>query len=226
MPAIGDVCGNRVYAPLVLANMAAGVLSMMKYVAALAALMMGAQLAALPLAAPAESEAVQAAPETQISAPSADGADNAIKNRIAGIFDELPELEKVGFDVRSGVVILSGTVPDADAMARAEEIAGRIDGVATVRNEIERSATVDDGIGVLGNLGERAAKLTAMLPLIGLALLIGLAIAATGYAIAAFRPLWNRIAPNGFLAELIASAIRFIFVVLGIVIAQIGRAHV
>lgn len=192
---------------------------MMKYIAALAALMMGAQLAALPLAAPAESEAVEAAPETQISASSADGADNAIKNRIAGIFDELPELEKVGFDVRSGVVILSGTVPDADAMARAEEIAGRIDGVATVRNEIERSATVDDGIGVLGNLGERAAKLTAMLPLIGLALLIGLAIAATGYAIAAFRPLWNRIAPNGFLAELIASAIRFIFVVLGIVIA-------
>ena len=46
-----------------------------------------------------------------------------------------------------------------------------------------------------------------------------LVIAAIGYALAALSGLWRRVTPNVFLAELIASAIRFIFVIGGIVIA-------
>jgi hypothetical protein len=50
---------------------------------------------------------------------------------------------------------------------------------------------------------------------IAVAVLIGM----LGYAIAARKNLWHRVAPNPFLAELLASAIRFTFVVAGIVLA-------
>ena len=58
-----------------------------------------------------------------------------------------------------------------------------------------------------------------MLPLIGAAIVVALLIAALGYAIASLTAIWRRVAPNSFLAELIASAIRFVFVIGGIVIA-------
>jgi small-conductance mechanosensitive channel len=48
-----------------------------------------------------------------------------------------------------------------------------------------------------------------------MALLIG----ALGYLIAGLRGVWQRVARNPFLAELIASAIRFVFVLGGIVVA-------
>ena len=44
-------------------------------------------------------------------------------------------------------------------------------------------------------------------------------IGGVGYIIAGFGVLWRKITPNPFLAELVASAIRFVFVVGGIVIA-------
>ncbi|WP_379548809.1 mechanosensitive ion channel domain-containing protein [Qipengyuania sp. DSG2-2] len=194
--------------------------SFLKHVAAAFLLLVSAPLAALPMGAPEEAAGEAAsAVAGDIAAPPEEGTDIAVKNRIANIFDELPSLAGVGYDVQAGVVTLSGQAPDAEAIQRAENLAMRIDGVVTVRNEIERSATVTDGIGVLDGLADKAKRWMEMLPLIGLAALVGLLIALAGYAIAGFRPLWNRIAPNGFLAELIASAIRFIFAVLGIVVA-------
>src|SRR3546814_1369440 len=55
------------------------------------------------------------------------------------------------------------------------------------------------------------------LPLIGVALVIALVIGAFGYLLASFGRLWRKIAPNTFLAELLATLVRFVFVVLGIV---------
>ena len=176
-------------------------------------------VAALPIGAPDASEESTAGPDDAIEAPLEEGADEAIASRIGGIFAELPSLEAVDFKVESGVVTLTGAAPDADAIAWAENIAGRIDGVATVVNDIERSTTVDDGIGVLDDLAQKAKRWSAMLPLIALAVLVGLIIGLIGYAIAGLGTLWHRVAPNGFLAELIASAIRFVFVILGIVVA-------
>ena len=173
---------------------------------------------ALPLGTP-ETEAAEPAADGAIEAAPQEGADAAIAERIAGIFRQLPDLENVAVRVEQGVVSLSGSAPDAEAVAQAENLAGRIDGVATVRNDIERSTNVDDGIGVLDELAQKARRWSGMLPLVALAALVGLVIAVAGYLIAGARPLWHRIAPNGFLAELIASAIRFIFIVIGIVVA-------
>ncbi len=166
-----------------------------------------------PSPPPAEATAAPA-----ITAERNEGQDALIAERIAGIFAEVPSLAGVSATVEEGVVTLSGSVDDAAASTRAEAIASRINGVVTVENAITRDVSVDAG-DELGALGDRVSQFTRMLPLIGAALVVAIVIAAIGYALAALSGLWRRVTPNVFLAELIASAIRFIFVIGGIVIA-------
>ncbi len=121
--------------------------------------------------------------------------------------------------MKQGVVTLSGKVASAEDKARAEAIASRVSGVVTVENGIGRDTSLDSATAGVRQVTTQFAGFFAMLPLIGSALLVWLAIAAAGYLIAGLGALWHRLAPNSFLAELIASAIRFVFVVGGLVVA-------
>lgn len=172
--------------------------------------------AILPTAAPAPTEAPA---EPAIDAEAAAGSDERIAQRIRGIFSELPRLAGLSVEVSEGVVALSGTVAEAEDRARAEDIAARVAGVVTVENAIERDTSVGGGIAGIHDLSRQLGGLLAMLPLIGTALFVALVIGAFGYLVAGFGALWNRLAPNPFLAELIASAIRFVFVLGAIVVA-------
>lgn len=153
-----------------------------------------------------------------ISADMQDGDDERIGARISGIFSELPSLSGVSVGVEAGVVTLSGTVADAEAISRAEGIAGRVTGVVTVENKLQRDISVEGGLGTAA-LGERFDSLVQLMPLAGAALAVALVIGGFGYLLASLTGLWRRVTPNSFLAELIASAIRFVFVILGAVIA-------
>ena len=190
--------------------------------AALLALLCAAPGHAMLPTAPAEEDAAPA-PDTQpsgvIEDRQDDGADDRIARRIEGIFAELPALSGIAVTVNEGVVTLSGTVPVQEDVGRAEAIAGRVAGVVTVENALERDLSVSAQGGGIAALAERWDGLVRMIPLVGLALAVWLAIALAGYALASFGRVWHRLAPNSFLAELIASAIRFVFVVLGLVIA-------
>lgn len=161
----------------------------------------------------------QDAAEPAIEAESEAGSDERIAERIRGIFSELPRLAGLSVDVHEGVVTLSGTVAEAEDRARAEAIAARVAGVVTVENGIERDTSVRGGIAGIQDVSRQFTGFLAMLPLLGAALLVALVIGAAGYLIAGFGALWNRLAPNPFLAELIASAIRFVFVLGGVVVA-------
>ncbi|WP_421993244.1 mechanosensitive ion channel family protein [Qipengyuania sp.] len=177
---------------------------------------------AMPLAAQLEAPAEPVetpAPVQTIAATQEAGADEQIAERIAGIFAELPAFGGVEVAVSEGVVSLSGTVPKAEDVDRAEAIVNRVAGVVTVENGLERDLSVSADSAGISVLGERWESLIRALPLIAAALGVWLLIALAGYAIAGFGRLWNRVAPNGFLAELIASAIRFGFTILGLVIA-------
>jgi small-conductance mechanosensitive channel len=195
-------------------------LPMSRIAAAWLAALLFAALAApaaaiLPAAAPTPA---QDSAEPAIETESAAGSDERIAERIRGIFSELPRLAGLSVDVREGVVMLSGTVAEAEDRARAEAIAARVAGVVTVENAIERDTSVGGGIAGIQDISRQFAGLLTMLPLIGTALLVALVIGAAGYLIAGLGRLWNRLAPNPFLAELIASAIRFVFVLGGIVV--------
>ena len=200
---------------------------MMRWLAALSLAFSTPALAILPSTPePASEEAPPQAPEQEIDATIDEGSDERIAGRIEGIFAELPAFRQVEVGVSSGVVTLSGVVPDQDAVARAEAIAGRVSGVVTVENDLERDVSIAAQGEGLNALAERWSQFLAMLPLIGLALAVWAGIALVGYLIAGLGALWHRIAPNSFLAELIASAIRFVFVVGGLVVAldMIGAA--
>ena len=181
---------------------------------------------AASLAPPAvPSPAAQPSAAPAISAARADGEDSRIAERIRGIFTEVPSLAAVTATAQEGVVTLRGTVADAEARTRAEAIAARVQGVVTVENLIERDVSVDAG-SALGGLKDRIAGWVRMLPLVGAAVVVALVIAGIGTLLASLTGIWHRLAPNSFLAELIASAIRFIFVVAGLVVAldMIGAA--
>lgn len=189
-----------------------------------------AVLALLPAPAAAQLEQALGAPDAPASEAPGDpaqaiadtqdaGADARIAERIRGIFAELPALADVQVSVRQGVVTLGGTVPESSDIARAEAIAGRVAGVVTIDNRLERDVSIDVGSGTLGALRAQFDDLIKLLPLIGVALAVALAIGLIGYALAGFTRLWRRLTPNSFLAELLASAIRFIFVLGGVVVA-------
>ena len=172
----------------------------------------------LPETVPLEEPAPAAPSAGSIEQEQDAGEDERIAARLTDIFANVPSLTGVAVQVNQGVVTLTGVVPDEAAVARAEAIATGVQGVVTVENSVERDLSVDIGEGI-GGLEERWDMFARMLPLLGAALLVGLLIAAFGYLLASFTGLWRRVATNVFLAELIASALRFIFVVFGVVVA-------
>ena len=186
---------------------------------ALAAALLFAVPAGAIVPAPAPEAEAPAAPEPAIDATQDAGADERIERRLSDIFAALPAMENVSVTVREGVVGLAGTVPATEDIERAETIAGRIDGVVTVENDLTRDVSLGENLTVIEDARAFVTGAVKMLPLIGLALLVALLIAGIGYALASLSSLWRRVAPNGFLAGLIATAIRFVFVVGGVVVA-------
>ena len=191
----------------------------MRLLAALLALLWAMPLTA-QLDLPTEAEPTASPTPVQTIAATQDaGDDRRIAERIDGIFAELPAFAAVEVEVQEGVVSLAGTVPKPEDIARAEAIANRVAGVVTVENGLERDLTLSADSAGITSLAERWSNFVRMLPLIAAALGVWLAIAFIGYLIAGLGRVWNRLAPNGFLAELVASAIRFGFTIIGLVIA-------
>ena len=160
------------------------------------------------------------APVTAIATRTAAGDSTEIAGRIRSIFAEIAPLRSVQVHVSAGVVTLDGTVPGADDVARAEAIAARVAGVVTVQNDLTRDLKVDTNLTpALGQFGKDLRGLVQALPLLGVALAIGLVVGFLGYLLASVDRLWRWVMPNPFLAELAATFIRFAFIVLGLIAA-------
>ncbi len=171
--------------------------------------------------APAATETAESSAQTEqvIEATQDEGSDQRIESRLKDIFSELPAFQAVSVEVNEGVVSLSGTVSDSESINRAANIAARVSGVVTVENSLERDLSVENNLSVIGKTSGLLKGFLELLPLLGIAVVTAFLIGAIGYFIAGFSPLWSRIAPNAFLADLLRSAIRFAFVVGGIIIA-------
>lgn len=166
------------------------------------------------------SASASASPAPSISPDDSVAEDQRLAARIRAIFSEIEALKPVQVRVSAGVVTLSGTVADQGAIDQAAAIAQRLTGVVTVQNRITRNLEVDQNLSpALTGVTGKAEGLWRMLPLIGVALLVAVLVGMLGYAIAGRRAWWQKIAPNPFLADLFATAIRFVFVVGGIVLA-------
>lgn len=155
-----------------------------------------------------------------ISAGDAIPSDGAIERRIEGIFQELESLQNVSVTVRSGVVALSGTVPDQNAIDQAEQLAARVEGVVAVANQLREDTTVTERIvPVMERLKARSLQALNYIPLLSVAIIVFLIIAIAGWWLAARRWPFERIAPNAFISGLLRQIVRLAFLGLGLVLA-------
>ena len=158
----------------------------------------------------------QPAPAIATKAEASEDAD--IAARIRSIFGEIAAFQNVVVRVSAGVVTLTGTVASADERDRTEAIASRVAGVVTVQNDVVRNLSVGAKVApAIGQFGDGVRGFVRALPLFGVAVASGLLVALLGYGLASRTRLMHWIAPNTFLAELLATSIRLAFIVLGLV---------
>ena len=183
--------------------------------------------AGAPLQAALPGLSGDASPEPAASPTDASGAlddrrdpaaDQRIAERLRGIFAQVKEFSDIDVSVSEGVVRLTGSAPTQDAIQRAEAIASRFD-VVTVQSDVVRDTSLSGTADIVTALLDRFKEAGKMLPVIGVAVLIGLAILLVGYLIASLKFIWRIFTPNSFLADLVASAIRFASIIFALVIA-------
>lgn len=173
-------------------------------------------------AAPVLAQAPDPAPGAEAQAIRTDSdaaSDAAIASRLRRIFAELDTLSDVQVRVAEGVVTLDGAVPEREDLDRAEEIAGRVEGVVAVRNELQASVAVGERVSPF--LQRLRGLLRAAVeggPLILLSLLIVAGCVALGWWAASFGSFWRRLTPNPFVGDLLAQAVRAISLIVGVVL--------
>lgn len=147
-------------------------------------------------------------------------SDEKIRSRIENIFAELQPLRGVTVYVGEGVVILRGEVANEVAAQQAERLASRLAGVVTVTDEMSRTLAVADNVRpVIERMRTQTLNFIKALPLLGLALLVLTAFILLGNFLTRRKVLWLKIAPNPFLADLLAQATRVVILLLGIILA-------
>lgn len=154
--------------------------------------------------------------EIQVEAPE----DEAIQSRIVAIFAEIDSLQGVDVDVREGVVTLNGGVSNSAAAVQATNIAGRLEGVVTVEDKIDRTLDIEGNVSPLvDNFNAKLKSYYRALPLLGLGLALFLTISLPAHLLANWMWLWRRLLPNPFLAELVSQAVRVSAIGIALVLA-------
>lgn len=146
--------------------------------------------------------------------------DAAIAVRIREILRELDGYEDVTVTVSSGIVTLRGTALDSGAVSRLNEIAGRVEGVVAIENDVRETTDVVRRLDpAWDRFLTRTEQVVNYLPLAGIALAAFLIVVFVGFAIARLQRPWSRLAPNEFIADIYRQIIRIAFVVAGLVVA-------
>ena len=146
--------------------------------------------------------------------------DAAIARRIREILTELDGYEDVTVTVNSGIVTLRGTALDGPAVARLNEIAGRVEGVVTIENNVQETTDVARRLDpALERFRARSEQFINYLPLAGIAITAFALVVMVGFLIARMRRPWDRLAPNAFIADIYRQVIRIAFILGGLVIA-------
>lgn len=155
-----------------------------------------------------------------ISATSSAQQDAAIATRIRDIMGALGQSDDITVLVDDGVVTLRGTVVSAEEITQVGEVAGRVEGVVAVRNEVRETAEIARRLDpAVVRFRNRVDQFVTFLPLAAIGLGIFIGILMLGILISRCKYPWDRIAPNSFIANLYRQVILLIFVVAALVIA-------
>lgn len=167
-----------------------------------------------------ESAAEPAAERKSIEVENDIRSDNAIRQRLLGIYAELDTLENVEVSVSNGVVTLSGEVVSAQAGEQASGLAAQVVGVIEVVDEMSVDTNVSRRVeSTLERLKASFHSFVNALPILLLALSIIVLFWWGGRRVGRHRRLFLMVAPNGFIAELLATVARFVVTLIGLVLA-------
>jgi len=168
----------------------------------------------------AQTEPPTAVPEPVIEAKQNHPLDGRIQTRLKGIYNEIEALDSLVVEVSEGVVTVNGSVSSEAQAQTALLLAKRIEGVVTVEDNIERTLDIEGNLTpkIEEYMGQLAKWFRAT-PLLLFSVVVAVVISLAGHILAKWSGLWRRIAPNPFLGELLAHAVRVVFIVFGVVTA-------
>jgi small-conductance mechanosensitive channel len=159
-------------------------------------------------------------PSGTITIQDSAGQDAAIANRIRDILGELEGFDDVTVAVSSGIVTLRGHTLDTASAQRLNTLAGRVEGVVAIENEVTKTTDVVQRLNpAVERFLARGKQLIAFLPLAIIALSLFVLIVLLGFAIARRKQPWNRLAPNAFIADIYRQILRLAFIIGGLVVA-------
>ena len=139
---------------------------------------------------------------------------------LSAIYASTTDMTKITVTVENGVATLMGDIPNADLATKAVEIAKSREGIVYVQDQMDRALVGENNVGeALGGLEKDIRQITKALPLIGLAVLSFFIMWWLGGFISRRKTLWNKVATNPFLGELLSQTIRVLFIIGGLIIA-------
>jgi small conductance mechanosensitive channel len=145
--------------------------------------------------------------------------DSVIQQRLAARFARVEALDQVSVEVASGLVTLKGVVDDEAHRELAEKLAEKIDGVIAVNNRLQVDTALNRRLApVLADGLDRLRRLIIALPL----LVVAGFIVWLMYLLGRLATHWHRPFArlrNPFLADLLRSAVRLVFLAAGIMVA-------
>ncbi|WP_242482690.1 mechanosensitive ion channel family protein [Thiocystis violacea] len=165
-------------------------------------------------------EEAAAAGEQVISAGTSEKDDTKIRKRLQAIYAEIQGLKGVAVRVSGGIVFLSGEVESAATETMALEFARKVEGVVKVENTISVNRELQPRLQAMwAKIVRLAQQVLVGLPLFLLALAVLALFWITGRWLAARQGLFQRIAPNSFIAHLLGQLTQWSFVIAGLVMA-------
>ncbi len=165
-------------------------------------------------------EAAGPQPDTPIAVELRTTQDIAIATRLRSILAQIDGYEDVNVAVRAGVVTLTGEVLDAAAVARLEAIVRRVEGVVAIKDGVVQTTDLRRRLlPSIDRFEHHATEALAILPLLVVALVAFALVFALGLLVAGIRPLWERVAPNSFIAAIYRQIVRLVFFVAALLVA-------
>jgi small-conductance mechanosensitive channel len=188
--------------------------------APIGALRIGCAVLALLLTSPARPQGAAGQPAERRTSPLSVNppSDAAIQRRIEGILAALGGTEEVDVDVRNGIVRLGGRADSLALREQASDLAGRVDGVVFVQNDVQVAADVR---GRLGPTWHRVKGLLkgalGFLPALAVALAAFLAFAVLASVVGRWERPFRRLGLSVLGANVLRIALRAVLLVAGVV---------
>jgi small conductance mechanosensitive channel len=147
-------------------------------------------------------------------------ADEAIRKRIAAIFSEIDGFHQIEVSVQSGVVTLTGEVPDTKTRDEAMALVRRTQGVVLTLDRLDEPAEVSARLSpAVAKFKDLVRSLKEKLPLIGIALVLLIAFVVLANLIHGRARWFARLGLSSLAETLVRRIARFVIVGIGVVLA-------